>query len=87
MNSNTMTSNIVVLVLDVDDPRHGEISVVQESREAAGIMETLLESGFPMERIRVFSGNEIEPAVTYRPVVSLNGLGTDPQVNPADDVR
>jgi hypothetical protein len=82
-----MTSNIVVLVLDADDPRHGEISVVEEPREAAGIMETLLEAGFPMERIRVFSGNEIEPAVTYRPIVSLDAPGTDSQVNPADDIR
>jgi hypothetical protein len=72
-----MTGNIVVLVLDVDDPRHGEISVVENPREAAGIMETLLESGFPLERIRVFTGNEMKPAVRYRPVVSLDAPGTD----------
>ena len=82
-----MTDKVVVLVLDADDPRHGEISVVEDHREAAGIMESLLEAGFPLDRIRVFRGNEIEPAVTYRPTVSIDAPGTDSQVNLADAVH
>ncbi len=70
MNTNT---RIIVLVTDRDDPKHGEITVLDDPRKAERLVETLLEAGFDNERFRVFTGAEMDMQVTHRPVVSLLG--------------
>jgi len=66
-----MTTKIIVLVSDLDDAKHGEITVLESAQKAARLVETLLGAGFDMERIRVFNSEEMEMQVTHRPVVAL----------------
>ena len=63
---------VFVLVRDAADPSHGEIQEHSDSEAASREIETLLESGYEKDRIRVFS-NESEVAVNYRPVVTIAG--------------
>lgn len=74
-----MPGKMIVLVSDLDDGKHGEITVVENPIKAARLLETLLEAGFEQERIRVFSGAEMEMQVTHRPVVALVGSGQPPE--------
>ena len=66
-----MADRIIVLVSERDDEKHGEISVLESPDKAARLVETLLEAGFEEQRIRVFTGREMEMQVTQRPVVAL----------------
>lgn len=66
-----MTRKIIVLVSDLDDAKHGEITALDSAQNAARLVETLLEAGFDTERIRVFNSEEMEMQVTHRPVVAL----------------
>lgn len=66
-----MSDGMIVLVSELDDATHGEIHVFDGPDEAAKLVETLLESGFGRERLRVFAANELSVQVTHRPVVSL----------------
>ncbi len=66
-----MADRIIVLVTERDDEKHGEISVLESPDKAARLVETLLEAGFEEQRIRVFTGHEMEMQVTQRPVVAL----------------
>ncbi len=66
-----MTRKIIVLVSDLDDAKHGEITVFESTQKAGRMVETLLEAGFDVERIRVFGSEEMEMHVTHRPVVAL----------------
>ena len=66
-----MAAKIIVLVADREDERHGEITIVSDARKAERLIETLLEAGFERERIRIFSGGEMDIEVAQRPVVSL----------------
>lgn len=68
-----MSDNVIVLVSDLDTGKHGEVNVFESHEEAAHLIESLLESGFEQERIRVFTGSEMEMHVTHRPVVALVG--------------
>ena len=69
-----MAGKTVVLVLDRDDPKRGEITMLAEPREAARLAEDLIESGVAVERIRIFDATELEMRVVHKPIVSL---GTD----------
>ncbi|HEX9641403.1 MAG TPA: hypothetical protein VGB13_08815 [Candidatus Krumholzibacteria bacterium] len=69
-----MAGRTVVMVLDRDDPSHGDIKMLADGNEAARLAEDLLESGVEVERIRVFDAVELSLKVAHRPVVSL---GTD----------
>jgi hypothetical protein len=51
--------------------KFGEIIVLDEIRKAESVVEALLEAGFEQERVRVFTGAEINIQVTYRPLVVL----------------
>jgi hypothetical protein len=64
------------MVSDLDDAIHGEINVLQSQEEATRLVETLLESGFEQERIRIFVGDEMQMEVRHRPVVSLSTTDT-----------
>lgn len=72
-----MSGKVIVLVSDLDDAKHGEISIVENAQKAARLVETLLEAGFEQERIRIFDGTEMSMHVTHRPVVALMGAGLD----------
>lgn len=67
-----MTNTVIVMVSDLDDAIHGEINVMESPEQAAHFVESLIESGFDQQRIRVFTGGEMEMEVHHRPVVSLN---------------
>ena len=79
-----MTTKFIVLVADRDDPKHGEIVVVDTTAEAERLVETLLEAGFERERVRVFTGTEMEAQVSQRPKVELVERGLD-EPAPVDD--
>lgn len=72
-----MSDKVIVLVSDLDDGQHGEVNVFEDQEKAARLIESLLESGFEQERIRVFGGDEMEMQVTHRPVVALVGAEMD----------
>ena len=72
-----MFGKVIVLISDLDDAKHGEISIVENAQKAARLVETLLEAGFEQERIRIFAGAEMEMQVTHRPVVALMGVDID----------
>ena len=67
-----MSGRTIVMVSDLDDAGHGEINVLESADEATRLVETLLESGFEQERIRIFVGEEMQMEVHHRPVVSLS---------------
>ena len=69
-----MAGKTVVMVLDRDDPKRGEITMLREAHEAARLAEDLIESGVEVERIRIFDATELEMRVVHKPIVSL---GTD----------
>ena len=69
-----MAGKTVVMVLDRDDSKRGEITMLAEPREAARLAEDLLESGVEVERIRIFEATELGMRVVHKPVVTL---GTD----------
>ncbi len=71
------STTVIILVSDPDDPKHGQVTVVDDPFKAERIVETLLEAGYERERFRVFSGKENELRVSYRPVVSLTGDSAD----------
>ena len=74
-----MSNSVIVVVADLDDPKHGEVSVLDSPQKASRMVETLLESGFAQERIRIFSGDEMGMQVAHRPIVALvspNGVTT-----------
>jgi hypothetical protein len=62
---------VIVMVSDREDGRRGEITVADDPRTAAHLVETLLEAGFEQDRIKLFSGAETEIRVSTRPVVAL----------------
>lgn len=66
-----MPDRVIVMVCDLDDPKHGEINVLESHQKAVSMVETLLEAGFEQERIRIFNGEEMGMQVVHRPVVAL----------------
>ena len=74
-----MAGKTVVMVLDRDDPKRGEITMLAEAREAARLAEDLIESGVEVERIRIFDAVELEMRVVHKPIVSLGADNGDDQ--------
>lgn len=66
-----MSEKFIVVVSDRDDSKRGEITVADDRRTAANLLETLLEAGFEREQIQLFSGEQTEMRVSSRPVVAL----------------
>ena len=64
-------SKVIVFVAGRGDRRFGEVNVFDSSGEAERLLQTLLEAGYDWQRIRVFSGAEMEARVSQRPVVAL----------------
>lgn len=88
-----MASRVILFVADRIDPKRGEVSVLETAAEAERLMETLLEAGVERERLRAFSGDEVEARISHRPVVALTVEGPaegappapSPEAEPADD--
>jgi len=68
-----MGERTAVMVLDRDDPKHGELTMLDGAHEAARLAEQLIESGVEIERIRVFNATELSMRVAHKPVVTLAG--------------
>ena len=68
-----MAASMVVMVLDPDDAKRGEITVVEDPKAAARLVESFLESGYKQERIRVFSATPLQMQIVQKPVVSFSG--------------
>ena len=66
-----MSNSVIVVVSDLDDPKHGELNVLESHQKAARMVETLLEAGFEHDRIRIFNGDEMGMQIAHRPVVAL----------------
>jgi hypothetical protein len=83
-----MTTKFIVMVSDRDNAKRGEITVADNPRTAAHLVETLLEAGFQQEQIKLFSGDETEMRVSSRPVVALMDGSSTPtareSVEPAE---
>jgi hypothetical protein len=62
---------VIVLIADQDDPKHGEVAVLDSTVEAERLVEVLLEAGTRAGRIRIFSGAELEAHVVQKPRVEL----------------
>ena len=73
-----MTAQFIVLLTDESDTARGELRFLNTPADVAQYIEVLLEGGYAQENIRVFHGNEIELAVSYRPVVSLAAANDEP---------
>ncbi len=81
-----MSDRVIVMVSDLDDPKHGELNVVDGHQKAARMVETLLEAGFEQERIRIFNGEEMGMQVAHRPVVALvSGTAPANGATPVED--
>ena len=68
-----MSDKTIVVVYDERDKKHGEVTVLEDAAGAAHHVESLLESGIGQDRIRIYTGNEMEMKVSHRPVVALVG--------------
>ena len=66
-----MSTKVIVMVSDKDNAKRGEITVADNPRTAAHLVETLLEAGFQQEQIKLYSGDEAEMRISSRPVVAL----------------
>ncbi len=72
-----MAAQFIVLLTEEKDAARGELKFLDAPADVARYIEVLLEGGFARENIRVFHGNEVELAVSYRPVVSLAAADED----------
>ena len=66
-----MSTKVIVMVSDRDNAKRGEITVTDNPRTAAHLVETLLEAGFQQGQIKLYSGEEAEMRVSSRPIVAL----------------
>jgi len=64
---------IILIVTDPDNPKQGEVMVIDEPRKAESAIEGLLEAGCDQQHIRTFIGTPFEAIITHRPVVTLVG--------------
>lgn len=72
-----MDRNVIVMVVDPEDRKRGEITVMDDPKEAARYAESLLIAGLEQDRIRVFTASEVQVSVTHRPVVTLVAPGDE----------
>ncbi len=66
-----MSTKVIVMVSDRDNAKRGEITVADNPRTAAHLVETLLEAGFQQGQIKLYSGGEAEIRVSSRPMVAM----------------
>ncbi len=66
-----MSTKVIVMESDRDNAKRGEITVADNPRTAAHLVETLLEAGFQQGQIKLYSGDETEMSISTRPIVAL----------------
>ncbi|MCH8346334.1 MAG: hypothetical protein IIC87_05330 [Chloroflexi bacterium] len=66
-----MSTKVIVMVSDRDNAKRGEITVADNPRTAAYLVETLLEAGLQQEQIKLYSGDEAEVRISSRLIVAL----------------
>ena len=66
-----MSTKVIVMVSDRDNAKRGEITVADNPRTAAYLVETLLEAGLRQEQIKLYSGDEAEVRISSRLIVAL----------------
>ena len=66
-----MSTKVIVMVSDRDNAKRGEITVAENPRTAAHLVETLLEAGYQQEQIKLYSGDEAEMRISSRLMVAL----------------
>ena len=66
-----MSTKVIVMVSDRDNVKRGEITVADNPRTAAHLVETLLEAGLQQEQIKLYSGDEAEMRISSRLIVAL----------------
>ena len=67
----SLDTKVIVITEDLDDSERRDVAILNGSAEAERLIETLLEAGVAQERIRVFTGAEVEMEVSQRPTVTL----------------
>lgn len=77
-------TSMVVMLLDPDDAKRGEITVVDDAKAAARMVESFLEAGYKQERIRVFSATPLQMQIVHKPVVSFTDDGATTSPTPDD---
>ncbi len=82
-----MSTKVIVMVSDRDNAKRGEITVADNPRTAAHLVETLLEAGFQQEQIKLYSGEEAEMRISSRPVVALVDGSSTPTVRESVERR
>ena len=66
-----MSTKVIVMVSDRDNVKRGEITVADNPRTAAHLVEALLEAGYRQEQIKLYSGDEAELRISSRLIVAL----------------
>jgi len=66
-----MSTRVIVMVSERDNAKRGEITVADNPRTAAHLVETLLEAGFQQEQIKLYSGDETKMRISSRRIVAL----------------
>ena len=80
-----MSTKVIVMVSDRDNAKRGEITVADNPRTAAHLVETLLEAGFQQGQIKLYSGDGTEMRISSRPIVALvDGSSTPTAGEPAE---
>lgn len=84
-----MANSVMVMILDQDNSKHGEVKLLSGPEEAARHIQSLIESGFEQNRIRAFYADRMEMQVSHRPVVALVGaersVAAEPETVSNDD--
>ena len=67
----SLDTKVIVITEDLNDSERRDVAILNGSAEAQRLIETLLLAGVTQERIRVFTGAEVEIKVTQRTAVTL----------------
>ena len=81
----SLDMKVIVITEGLNDSERRDVAILNGSAEAARLIETLLQAGVTQDRIRVFTGAEVEMEVTQQPVVTLtegNGSQTTARDRP-----
>lgn len=68
-------SKVILIVPDEGEDDWVKARVIDDSGQAAALVETLLEEGLAPERLSIFSATQMAVHVAYRPLVELKESG------------
>ena len=78
-----MSTKVIVLVDDKETEGSTKMTVVDTAEQAERLVETILETGYAAQRVRIFAATQNEFVTTYRPVVSFLAEDETPAANNA----